>query len=175
MAITLFCFVKLTEDISPLYIPIAWIQITTSATVIGYTLLVAARIGFGVIDRVPGRRRFPYAFTLAKSIVQILVLLAFTSMDDYMKKQRRVFVVTAVVSMHIHLVSVFFAFHLGEDCDVLTAFLSVSFTLVYELAKGWLSTLALFIVAIMLMWIKNLLFLYPPPNPEVRNVEVVGR
>ncbi|CAN7083291.1 unnamed protein product [Brassica oleracea var. botrytis] len=171
--IVLLCFLLWTTDVQPSNSSMDLIQIVTAVIVSAYTFVVVCVITFVRKDHVPGRRKFPYAFTLLKSVLQIIVLLSFTCLDSYMKEQNRLLIVSAVMAMHIHLVSMFFAFHLGEDCDVVTAFSSASFTLVYELAKGcWVSVLCLAIVAILLMWIKNVLFLNPPPNPEGRDVEV---
>lgn len=164
--IALFCFILLIKHLCPSSLLMELIRRVTALIVSVYTIVVASLIAFVPNDHVPGRRKFPYAFTLVKSVLQIIVLLTFTHVDSFLKEQNRLVIVSAVVAMHIHLVSVFFAFHLGEDCDVVTAFLSASFTLVYELAKGWVSVLCLVIVAIILIWIKNVLFLYPPP---VRN------
>lgn len=58
-------------------------------------------------------------------------------MDSHLKNRNRL--VSAIVSFHLHLVCVFFAFSIGEDCDVINAFLAASFAFVYNTSKGWLS------------------------------------
>ncbi|XP_019088760.1 PREDICTED: uncharacterized protein LOC109127732 [Camelina sativa] len=130
--------------------------------------LYLAGLVHGVATRwrihIPGVRPYAYAFTVVKSILQIGVLLGFTYLDSYLKSRNVVLMVVAVVCLYIHLVCVYVAFRIGEDCDVINAFLSTSFVLLFELAKEngefiiWLT-----ISAIGLLFIKNLLLLTTTP------------
>ncbi|XP_019084653.1 PREDICTED: uncharacterized protein LOC109126044 [Camelina sativa] len=129
-------------------------------------------LGVGIIYRwrkhVPGLHKFPYAFTLIKSVIQVAVLLLFTFLDKYLKDHNGAVVAIVLVAIHIHLISFFFAFSLGEDCDIFSASFAASFTLLYALAKkDYRLILCLTAAAIVLLWIKNLLLL----PPEIKKME----
>lgn len=158
MGLCFIGFIKKNNDSAPTFQ--RTFKIVTLVVTSGYIIVVPYMFYYRNRDPQP-RRQFPYAFTLLKSFLQIILLLIFTYMDTYLKKQERLLVIAVVVSAHLHLVTVFIGFEVAEDFDLVNAFLSVSFTLIFELTSGWLSVTFLVFTAFLLVWTKNLLLLDP--------------